>query len=116
MDPQEYFDYQLSEMFKMARARFGSAVKGYWFCDDEACPGCRRPIDLVKYKGQDAISLNAFMHRKPGILIGYLLCRRCARQVFKAAEKNQMRKIPLHGTIEQTLIEVYERYVGSLPA
>jgi hypothetical protein len=45
-----------------------------------------------------------------------VLCRRCARQVFKAAEKNQMRKIPLHGAIEQTLIEAYERYVGSLPA
>ena len=105
MKPEETVENALAEMFRMAKARFGNAVKGYWFYADEACPGCGRPIDLVKIKGQEALSLNAFVYRKAGILIGYLLCKRCARQIFEAAEKNPMKQIPLHDTIEKNLVE-----------
>lgn len=116
MTPEETVENALAEMFRMSKARFGNAVKGYWFCDDEACPGCGRPIDLVKIKGKEAVSLNAFIHRKPGILIGYLLCKRCARQIFQAAEKNPYQQTPLHSTIEKNLIAAYEQYRNSLPA
>lgn len=100
----------------MSKARFGNAVKGYWLYAEETCPGCGRDIDLIKIKGKEAISLNALIHRKPGILIGYLLCKRCARQIFQAAEKNPYQQIPLHSTIEKNLIAAYDRYRNSLPA
>lgn len=116
MKAEESVENALAEMFRLSKARFGNAIKGYWFCDDETCPGCGRPIDLVKIKGQEALSLNAFIHRKPGILIGYLLCKRCARQIFQAAEKNPYQQIPLHAMIEKNLIEAYQRHVNSLPA
>ena len=64
MKPEETVENALAEMFRMAKAHFGNAVKGYWFYADEACPGCGRPIDLVKIKGQEALSLNAFIYRK----------------------------------------------------
>ena len=116
MKPEESIENVLAEMFSVSKAHFGNAIKGYWFYADEACPGCGRPIDLVKIKGQEALSLNAFIYRKAGILIGYLLCKRCARQIFEAAQKNPMKQIPLHDTIEKNLAAAYQRYVGSLPA
>ncbi len=116
MQPEDSIDNLLAEMFRLSKARFGNAIKGYWFCDEEVCPGCGRPIDLLKVKGQNAISLNTFIYRKTGILIGYLLCKRCAKQIFRAAEKNPYQQTPLHATIEQNLVAAYQRYVGSLPA
>ncbi len=106
----------VTQMFTMARAQFGDAVKSQWLYDEGACPGCGREIDAVKWKGQDAVSLNAFIHRKPGVLIGYLLCGRCAEQVMRAGQSPLKLEIPLHFKIEQALIRAYERYIRSLAA
>jgi len=106
----------LAKMFTLARAQFGDAVKGQWLYDGEACPGCGREIDAVKWKGQEAMSLNAFIHRKPGVLIGYLLCGRCGEEVMRAGQSPLKRPTPLHTTIEQTLIQAYERYIRLLDA
>ena len=116
MQPEDSIDNLLAEMFRLSKARFGNAIKGYWFCDEEVCPGCGRPIDLLKVKGQNAISLNTFIYRKTGILIGYLLCKRCAKQIFRAAEKNEYQKPSLHTTIDKNLVAAYQRYLKSLPA
>lgn len=106
----------LNNMFRQARAQFGDAVKSQWFYDGDACPGCGREIDPVKWKGEAAISLNAFIHRKPGVLIGYLLCGRCGEEVMRAGQSPLKRLTPLHAEIERTLIEAYERYIRSLDA
>lgn len=103
-------------MFKLARAQFGDAVKSQWFYDGDACPGCGREIDAVKWKGEDAISLNAFIHCKPGVLIGYLLCGRCGEEVMRAGQSPFKRQTSLHVQIEQTLVEAYERHIRSLDA
>lgn len=116
LTPEESVENALAELFRMSKARFGRAVKGYWLYTEETRPGCGREIDLIKIKGKEAISLNAFIHRKPGILIGYLLCKRYTRQIFQAAEKNPYQQIPLHSTIEKNLIAAYDRYRNSLPA
>ncbi len=106
----------LAKMFTLARAQFGDAVKSQWLYDGETCPGCGREIDAVKWQGEEAMSLNAFIHRKPGVLIGYLLCGRCGEQVMRAGQSPLKREIPLHSKIEQTLIQAYERYIRSLDA
>lgn len=106
----------LNQMFSLARAQFGDAVKSQWFYDGDACPGCGREIDAVQWEGKEGMSLNAFIHRKPGVLIGYLLCGRCGEQVMRAGQSPLARQTPLHAKIEQTLIAAYERYIASLPA
>jgi hypothetical protein len=106
----------VAKMFTLARAQFGDAVKGHWFYNGEACPGCGRAIDAVKWQGEEAMSLNAFIHRKPGILIGYLLCGRCGEEVMRAGQGLLKRSTPLHAKIEQTLIQAYERYIRLLDA
>ncbi len=116
MNPEDYAHAALAQMFALAKAQFGSAVKGQWFYGDDGCPGCGGEVDAVKYKGEDTLSLNAFIYRPRGVLIGYLLCERCARQVMRAAQRIPPAKIPLHATIEQTLIQAYQRYLASLDA
>jgi hypothetical protein len=106
----------VAKMFKMAKSQFGDAVKSHWLYDSDACPGCGREIDAVKWQGEDAISLNAFIHRKPGVLIGYMLCGHCGEQVMRAGQSPFKRQTPLHTKIEQTLIQAYERYIRSLDA
>lgn len=106
----------VAKMFRLARAQFGDAVKSHWFYDGNTCPGCGRAIDTVKWEGEEAMSLNAFIHRKPGVLIGYMLCGRCGEQVMRAGQGPFRRETALHAKIERTLIEAYERYMRSLPA
>ena len=106
----------LAEMYRQAKAQFGSAVKAYWFHPSEVCPGCRRTVDTWRHKGGEALSLNAFIYRERGVLIGYLLCERCAKDIFRAAKKNPYQQTPLHTTIEQSLIAAYQRYLASLAA
>lgn len=106
----------VAKMFTLARAQFGDAVKGHWFYDGDGCPGCGREIDAVKWQGEDAMSLNAFIYRQPGILIGYLLCGRCGEEVMRAGQSPLKRLTPLHARIEQTLVQAYERYIRSLDA
>lgn len=116
MDAQEQADAMLGEMFAMAKTQFGDAIKTYWFHASDACPGCGRRVDALRRRGKRALSLNAFIHRKPGVLIGYLLCPRCAKQVMAAGQKFPPQETPLHATIEMNLIRAYERYRESLDA
>ncbi len=105
----------LETLFIQAKAQFGSAIKGQWFYDGD-CPGCGSPISAMKFKNKDALSLNAFIYRPRGMLIGYLLCGRCAEYIFQAAEKNPYTQTPLHTTIEQNLTAAYLRHMASLDA
>ncbi len=116
MNPQEQANAMLAELFARARAQLGDAVKGFWCYDGNACPGCGFPVEEMTYKGHKALSLNAFIYRPRGILIGYALCGRCAEQIFQAAERNPGVQIPLHTVIEQNLIGAYRRYLAAQDA
>lgn len=107
----------LELMYAQGKAQFGNAVKSFWFYSGDLCPGCMaRPIDKMKYKGKDALSINGFMYRPRGVLIGYFLCDTCANYIFKEAEKNPFKQTPLHADIERNLAEAYHKYLASLDA
>ena len=111
---KENMNDTLAQLFLQARAQFGNAVKGYWFYDPDPCPGCSRVVGAVKFKGEDALSLNAFIYRERGILIGYFLCGHCAKQIFRAAKATPGKQTPLHATIETNLVKAYLHYVQHL--
>lgn len=117
MDVKEYADTVLAQTLALARKQFGDAVKGYWFYDRDSCPGCGFPIDFISYKGHDALSINTFIYRPRGILIGYFLCSLCAKQIFEAVERNPgIQTTPLHAVIERNLITAYQRYMSTRDA
>ena len=90
----------LDKLFSQAKAQFGPAIKAQWFYTGDLCPGCSiRPIGAMHYKGKEALSMNAFMYRERGVLIGYFLCEVCATKIHTAAEKNPYHQIPLHDDI-----------------
>ena len=110
-------DDTLGKLFAQAKAQFGSAVKSFWFYDGDLCPACaERPIGVVKFKGKDALAINAFIYRERGVLIGYLLCEACAKYIFKEAQKNPYRQTPKHADIERNLITAYHKHLASLDA
>lgn len=113
---QEYFDALLAQMFLQAEAQFGDAVKSYWFYDGDNCPSCGLPIDTLEIEGKEALSLNAFIYRERGVLIGYLLCGRCAEKIFRDAQINPYRETAIHAAIESNLIKGYKRYLRSMDA
>jgi len=47
--------------------------------------------------------LNVYIYRERGVLIGYLLCKTCAKIIHIAAQKNRDLLILLHTQIEQFL-------------
>ncbi|HYJ90723.1 MAG TPA: hypothetical protein VEV84_05400 [Pyrinomonadaceae bacterium] len=97
----------LEQLFRQAQMQFGSAVKSHWFYDRDGCPGCGQEIDTVKWKKKKALSLNAFIYREHGVLIGYLLCGKCAKQVINATQN-----LPLHSEIEKNLKQAFLRHLG----
>lgn len=97
----------LEQIFAQVKAQWGPLIKGYWFYEPDPCPGCGRIVDAAKHEGKDTLSLNAFIYRQRGILIGYLLCGRCAKQVMQAGQTQPPKEIPLHKTIENNLIKAY---------
>ncbi len=111
MDADDQADAMMEQLFQQARAQFGNAVKSFWFYDDDPCPGCGREVDTLKHKGQDALSLNAFIYRERGVLIGYVLCGRCAKQILKASERNPYKQIPLHDQIESNLVKAWRKHL-----
>lgn len=117
MDAKTYADAIMARTLALARKQFGNAIKGFWFYDGDACPGCGFPIDTFQYQGQDGLSINTFIYRPTGMLIGYLLCSLCARQIFEAVERNPgIQTTPLHDVIERNLITAYRRYLASRDA
>jgi len=116
-DSKAEIDRILSLMFKQAKMQFGDAVKSFWFYEGDLCPGClARPFGVIRMKGEKALSLNAFIYRPRGVLIGYFLCEICANYIFKEAEKNPYKQTPLHTDIERNLADAYLRYLSSLDA
>ncbi|MHC1782369.1 MAG: hypothetical protein AB9891_06330 [Anaerolineaceae bacterium] len=105
------FEEYLDKYFSQAKAQFGDAVRSFWLYDDALCPACNRhPIGTIKFKGEEALSLNAFIYRQRGVLIGYFLCETCARQVFQDAQKNPYIQTPVHAEIERNLIIAYHAH------
>ena len=108
----------LELMYLQGKAQFGNAMKSFWLHDGDFCPGClARPIDRIKFKGKEgALSINGFMYRPRGVLIGYFLCETCAKFIFKEAEKNPYKQTPLHADIERNLAEAYHKHLASMDA
>lgn len=109
MNVDESLNAALAQLFAQAQMQFGNAIKTYRFHDEEKCPGCGRKVDYMKVKGENALSLNAFIYRERGVLIGYLLCSRCAKQVFRDNKRNPGQETALHDKIEQNLVQAYLR-------
>ncbi|MGZ9224300.1 MAG: hypothetical protein ACXW4M_01965 [Anaerolineales bacterium] len=110
-------DDTLGKLFAQAKAQFGNTIKSFWFYDSDLCPACtERPIGVVKFKGKDALAINAFVYRERGVLIGYFLCEICAKYIFKEAQKNPYRQTPIHTDIERNLITAYHKHLASLDA
>lgn len=110
-------DKILELMLAQGRAQFGDAVKSFWFYDGDFCPACMaRPIGAIKIKGENAVSINGFIYRARGVLIGYFLCEGCANFIFKESEKNPYKQTPLHTDIEMNLIAAYHKHLSSLDA
>ncbi len=102
----------MDQLFFQSQIRFGSAVKSRWFYDGDACPGCGKEVKAMKYKGKDALSLNAFIFREHGVLIGYLLCGKCAKYIFKQSEKDPHSQTDLHVEIEKNLKQAFVKNLG----
>ena len=107
----------MEKLFRQAKAQFGNAIKSFWFYDGELCPSClHHSIGAMKFKGQDALSINAFIYRQRGVLIGYFLCENCALHIFEEAEKKPYKQTPAHAIIEQNLTDAYHRHLASMDA
>jgi len=102
-DEKNYARELLDGLAALGRARFGDAVKEYWFHHADLCPACmKRSSGAMKHKGQNAVSLNGFMYRERGVLIGYMLCGPCARKVLRRSSEGE-----IHKRIERNLIAAY---------
>ncbi len=111
----EMADELLSALFTQAKAQFGDAVQSFWFYDGDLCPACnQRSVGAIKFKGKDALSLNAFIYRQRGVLIGYLLCETCAKRIFRDAQRNPYTQTAVHAEIEKNLINAYLSSIGKL--
>lgn len=106
-DPNKEILESLEMLFTQAQIRFGNAVTGRWFYDGDGCPGCGKEIKGMKYKGKDVLSLNAFIFRERGVLIGYLLCGKCGNKVIRATSNT-----PLHTEIEEKLRKAFIKHLG----
>jgi hypothetical protein len=107
----------METLFKQANAQFGPAVKSFWFYDGDLCPGClQRTIGTMKLKGKEALSINGFIYRPRGVLIGYFLCETCALHIFQEAEKHPYQQTPLHADIEHNLAAAYHKHLSRLDA
>jgi len=110
-------DKILKMMFAQGKAQFGDAFKSFWLYNGDFCPGClARPVDKMKFKGKDALSINGFMYRPRGVLIGYFLCDTCANYIFREAEKHPYKQTPRHADIERNLKDAYHKHLASLDA
>ena len=108
-------DELMDAMFAQAKARFGPAVKSNWVYTGELCPGCQKnPVGEIKFKGKNALAINAFIYRARGVLIGYFLCETCANYIHSEAKKNPYKQTPLHTDIERTLSMAYDEHRATL--
>ena len=105
----------LKLMYEQGKAQFGSAMKGFWVYGGDLCPACmQQSAGEVNFKGEKALSINGFMYRERGILIGYFLCEICSLFIHENAQKHPHQETPLHTKIEKNLKEAYQRHLASL--
>ena len=110
-------DELLGKLYAQAKAQVSDAIKSFWFYDGDLCPACtERLIGVVKFKGKDALAINAFVYRERSVLIGYFLCESCAKYIFKEAQKNPYHQTPKHADIERNLVTAYHKHLASLDA
>ena len=102
----------LDQLFRQARLLLGTTVTDRWLHDGDDCPGCGKEITVMKYKKQDALSLNTFIFREHSVLIAYMLCGKCAGHIFRESQKNPYRKLPIHDEIEKSLKHAYVKHLG----
>lgn len=103
----------LDMLFSQAQRQFGSAVRSRWIHTEDDCPGCGNGMSKTRFKGKSLLSLNAFIFREHGVLIAYLLCGKCAGQIFKGGKSEPTgARLPLHDDIEKTLKATYLRKSG----
>ena len=102
----------LDQMFRGAQMQTGGMLKGRWFYDGEACPGCGSVVGVVKFKKKKALSLNAFIYREHRVLIAYMLCSKCANHVIAEGNKNPYSKLPIHDEIEKNLKAGFVKQLG----
>lgn len=103
----------LEVIYRQAQMQFGSVVKSRWFHDGDGCPGCGRKVDGMKFKGKNALSVNAFIFRDHGVLIAYLLCGKCARRILRESERNPFDgQTALHSEIEKNLKQAFLKHLG----
>jgi hypothetical protein len=110
--PKNEINELLEQLFRQAQMQFGNAIKSRWFYDRDGCPGCGNEINLVKWKKKKALSLNAFIYREHGVLIGYLLCGKCANYIFQESKTNPYGQTDLHTEIEKNLKQAFVRHLG----
>lgn len=111
MANEEIFE-PIDQLYLRAKMQLGDAVKGRWFYDRDGCPGCGGKIKSMKWKGQKALSLNAFMYREHGVLIAYLLCGKCAKHIFDRSAVDPNAPTEVHDSIEKNLKNAYTRHLG----
>jgi len=110
-------DEMLEKLYAQAKTQFGDAIQSSWFYSGDQCPACsQRSIGTIKYNEKNALSLNAFIYRERGVLIGYLLCETCARRIFQDSQKNPYRQTPVHDAIERNLKSAYLSFVTNTDA
>ena len=86
-------DEMLGKLYAQAKTQFGDAIQSYWFYSGDRCPACsQRSVGVIKFNDKNALSMNAFIYRARGVLIGYLLCETCADESFKMRRKTLTRK------------------------
>ncbi|HUF38714.1 MAG TPA: hypothetical protein VMN57_09335 [Anaerolineales bacterium] len=114
---ETYVKEMLTFLYRDARDRFGDAIRAHWFYEPEGCPGCGFEVDFLEEgDGKRLFSLNAFIYRERGVLIGYFLCGACLQQVRKALRRGPFRKSPIHTAIEETLVAAYRDHIRSMDA
>jgi hypothetical protein len=103
----------LDQLYLQARMQYGDAIKSKWFHDGDGCPGCGRKVTAMKFKGQNAMSLNAYIYREHGVLIAYLLCGKCGRKIIRDAEADPLASTTaLHSEIEKNLKAAFLKNLG----
>jgi hypothetical protein len=99
------------DLYHRLKMQSGGLIRSRWFHTEEDCPGCGKKLTTMKVKGKNALSLNTFIFREHGVLIGYLLCGKCAKEVHKK-ENAGIDKLPIHDAIEKTLKTSYLKKSG----
>jgi hypothetical protein len=110
-------DEMLGKLYAQAKTQFGDAIRSYWFYNGDLCPACsQRSVGVIKFNDKNALSVNAFIYRERGVLIGYLLCETCAVRIFQDAQKNPYTQTPLHAAIERNLRFAYLSFITNTDA